>query len=219
MLKFIKKYKIPLTIITAIIVFILSIFLKYYLVSSSNTISLEDNSLEKEEIEVSSDSKTSEEPELVGVDIKGAVVNPGVYLVENTKRVIDVINEAGGFTANASTEEINLSKKVFEEMVIIVYTKEEVESNNFTSSVTNDALTTTNDNSSNSNTSPSNTKVNINTANLETLETLTGIGKSKAQSIIDYREQNGNFTSIEDIKKVSGIGDSIYEKIKDHITV
>ena len=219
MLKFIKKYKIPLTIITAIIVFILSIFLKYYLVSSSNTIPLEDNSLEKEEIEVSSDSKTSEEPELVGVDIKGAVVNPGVYLVENTKRVIDVINEAGGFTANASTEEINLSKKVFEEMVIIVYTKEEVESNNFTSSVTNDALTTTNDNSSNSNTSPSNTKVNINTANLETLETLTGIGKSKAQSIIDYREQNGNFTSIEDIKKVSGIGDSIYEKIKDHITV
>lgn len=219
MLKFIKKYKIPLTIITAIIVFILSIFLKYYLVSSSNTISLEDNSLEKEEIEVSSDSKTSEEPELVGVDIKGAVVNPGVYLVENTKRVIDVINEAGGFTANASSEEINLSKKVFEEMVIIVYTKEEVESNNFTSSVTNDALTTTNDNPSNSNTSPSNTKVNINTANLETLETLTGIGKSKAQSIIDYREQNGNFTSIEDIKKVSGIGDSIYEKIKDHITV
>ena len=83
--------------------------------------------------------------------------------------------------------------------------------------------TDTNKKSTTSNSSSGNTtvseKVNINTANLEQLQTLSGVGASKAQAILEYREKNGNFTKIEDIMKVSGIGNSVYEKIKDSITV
>ena len=92
--------------------------------------------------------------------------------------------------------------------------------NNNTSSVKNNNTTSKNTTSKESTTSSNkNELVNINTATKEELQTISGIGEGKAQAIIDYREENGNFNSIEDILNVSGIGESIYEKIKDHITV
>lgn len=170
-------------------------------------------------------------PEQYMVDIKGEVVTPGIYQLEKDSRVVDVIEKAGGLTENADTTVINLSKKITDEMVIIIYSKKEVENWITTKEqekylqekcispaegqVENDACIESN--SPTTTPQPSAT-VNINTATKEELMTLSGIGEAKAEAIITYREQSP-FETIEDLKNVSGIGDAIYEEIKDHITV
>lgn len=177
----------------------------------------------KEKVDISKNDSTT-----VYVDIKGAINNPGVYEMSSDSRIIDVIKEAGDLTEEADTSILNLSKKVEDEMYIIIYTKEEmvsykeklipnktivkeVEKKIVCPDEENDACLT-------SNTSSIGTKININTASKEELESLPSIGKTKAESIIKYRENN-KFNSIEDIKNVNGIGDSLYEKIKDNIEV
>ena len=166
----------------------------------------------------------------VFVDIKGAVKSPGVYEVDSNSRIINVIEKAGDLKKNADTSIINLSKKVKDEMYIIIYTKDEVSKykDKLTSSTKvvqeieekiicpdtdNDACLT--NNTSNSSIS---SKININTASESELTKLSGIGEGKAKKIIEYREKN-KFEKIEDIKNVSGIGNSLYEKIKDDIEV
>ena len=164
------------------------------------------------------------------VDIKGQVNNPGIYSLKEGSRVIDVIEASGGLTENANTTVINLSKKIEDEMVIIIYSNEEV--NNFAktkevekqviencikkdeNSLQNDACI----NQSNEQSNTDNNLININTATQEELMTLSGIGESKAKDIITYRTENA-FTSIEDIKNVPGIGESLFAKIKENITV
>ena len=167
------------------------------------------------------------------VDVKGAVNTPGVYEIEEGKRIIDAINLAGGLSSNANTINLNLSKKVTDEMYIIVYTKNEIynykknnDSNNITCA-SNECICpdSNNDACINKTTSKSingdtvTGKVSINSATKEQLMTLSGVGESKASAIISYREENGGFKELEDIKKVSGIGDALYEKIKDNITL
>ena len=158
----------------------------------------------------------------VNVDIKGYVKKPGVYEVSDGMTVNDVIKLAGGLKKNASTDNINLSKKVFDQMVIIVYSKKTNKDKSYSSDLANDALIKneesaliTNMDSTTQNTSK---LVNINTATIDELLNITGIGQSKADAIISYRN-NSHFNSIEDIKNVSGIGDALFEKIKDSITV
>lgn len=177
------------------------------------------------------------------VDIKGMVATPGVYELEEGSRVIDVINIAGGIVDGANTSLINLSKKLSDEMVIIIYSNEEIE--NYKNSkikteyvyeteyvyievdscpdkVNQACIMEYNDTSNNNNgeiNSITDNKININTASIDQLTTLSGIGNSKAQSIIDYRNQNGNFNNIEELSNVTGIGESIIEKIKDNITI
>ena len=164
----------------------------------------------------------------VYVDIKGAVNNPGVYEVYSNSRVIDVIKEAGDFTDDADTSIINLSKKVSDEMYIIVYTKDEMNSYKERFIPTKTIIKevekkimcpdTENDACLKDNNTSFEGKININSASKEELESLPGIGSSKADAILEYRENN-TFNSIEDIKNVTGIGDSLYEKIKDNIEV
>ena len=157
-------------------------------------------------------------------DIKGEVKKPGVYFIECDKRVNDAIILSGGLTKNSDPSVLNLSKKIEDGMVIKVYSKKEVSNYLETldkenkkegicssSNIKNDACI------SNSNISNS-SKININTATLNQLMTLTGIGESKAKNIISYRENNP-FKSIEDILNVDGIGESIYVNIKESITV
>ena len=189
------------------------------------------------------------------VDIKGAVLTPGIYTVDANTRVMQVIDKAGGLTENADVSVINLGKKVFDEMVIYIYTKEEVA--NFVTTkeelvekieacpetnYPNDACVCigdtnivdqntgvgsgdvlVNDTESESVTDseviPENGKVSLNQASLEELMTLTGIGEVKAQAIITYREANGGFKTIEELKNVDGIGDSTFEKIKAQLTI
>lgn len=176
---------------------------------------------------------------LVVVDVKGAVNNPGVYKIPDTSRVTEVLTLAGGVRDEADLSVINLSKKVFDEMVIIIYTKDEV--NNFIEvkkqeeekqekciiveeKIINNACVYNNDATDNIIGAKEEQKelasiVSLNEATKEELMTLSGIGESKALLIIEYRETNNGFKTIEEIKNIKGIGDSIFEKIKDRIRV
>lgn len=155
------------------------------------------------------------------VDVKGSVKKPGVYKFRENDRVIDAIETAGGLKKNANTNNINLSKKLESEMVIYVYNEKENDSNNMScSNICNIEVIEVNNCIENNNiTSKNEDLININTASLEELQTLSGIGESKAKNIIEYRSTNGQFKSIEELKNISGIGDSLFEKIKDNITV
>ena len=179
--------------------------------------------------------KDEEEEEEVyyQVDIKGEVINPGIYTVKEGSRVIDVIRLAGDLTEVADTSVLNLSKKVKDEMVIIVYSYDEVE--NFTATkekegieqeaclsqngIQNDACIKDSTDDTSSSSVVISGKVSLNTATLDELMTLPGIGESKAQAIIEYREEVGAFQNIEELKEVSGIGDAIFDQIKENITI
>ena len=162
---------------------------------------------------------TTKENEKFYVDVKGSVNNPGVYEFKENDRVIDAIELAGGLSKYANTSNINLSQKLTSEMVIYVYSNSEIKNNNTLScdTICKPAIMEVNNCISNNQTS--NTKININTATIEDLTKLSGIGESKAKTIIEYRESNGNFKSIDELKNISGIGESLYEKIKNNITI
>lgn len=140
------------------------------------------------------------------VDIKGAITSPGVYEMKEGDRVTDIINLAGGFTKEANETEINLAQKLQDEMVIIV--PEKGQGNAETTSTSKEGIS-----------GESITKIKLNTATQEELETLNGIGPSKAQAIIAYREEHGTFQKIEDILEVSGIGEKTLDAFKDDIIV
>lgn len=161
----------------------------------------------KEEVAIcdTPNEELKEVKNVIHVDLKGEVNKPGVYEVEEGAIVNDLIIMADGFTKNAYQDNINLSKKLTDEMVILVNKK----GSQITNQITNSASIKT----------PENNLININTASITELMKLTGIGKSKAESIIKYREENGNFKTPSDITKVSGIGKNTYEKFKEHITI
>ena len=141
--------------------------------------------------------------EKIFVDVKGAVKHPGVFETTKDKRVKDLIEEAGGLLDDADTATLNLSQKVKDQMVIYVLKHGEKPKQ-----------------ISDGGSSSSNTDViNINTANKERLMKISGVGKTKAEAIISYREKNGDFKKKEDITKVKGIGKATFEKIKDKIEV
>lgn len=177
----------------------------------------------------STTSKKEESSIYYKVDIKGEVITPGIYTLKEESRIIDVIEVAGGLTENANTTVINLSKKITDEMVIIIYSNREVEDFKKTKElekkvidncIQKDEHALKNDACIEQDTIvTTNTKVSINKATLEELMTLTGIGEAKAKDIIKYREEHGDFKSIEDLKNVNGIGDSIFDKIKESITI
>ena len=143
------------------------------------------------------------------VYVCGAVNNSGVYYLEAGSRVHEAVEMAGGLTEDAAEEYINLAQELEDGQQVYIPTLEEALEQGL--SIGSSA--------SSSGTDSSDGLININTATSEQLQTLSGIGESKAAAIISYREENGDFGSIEDIKNVSGIGDSTYEKIKDYITV
>lgn len=161
----------------------------------------------KEEVAIcdTPNEELKEVKNVIHVDLKGEVNKPGVYEVEEGAIVNDLIIMADGFTKNAYQDNINLSKKLTDEMVILVNKK----GSQITNQITNSASIKT----------PESNLININTASITELMKLTGIGKSKAESIIKYREENGNFKTPSDITKVSGIGKNTYEKFKEHITI
>ncbi len=224
MIYYLKKYwKYLLTLILVLFLFAIIGYFK----EKNDEISTK--SIKK----LSNVSKKTSNLKTLFVDVKGAVNAPGVYELEDGKRVIDAINLAGGFSDKADTINVNLSKRLTDEMFIVIYTKQEIynyKKSNETSNINcasfecvcpdvkNDACIEKNLKAEN-NKKEANNKVSINNATKEDLMSLTGIGESKANAIINYRNENGLFKQIEDIKNVSGIGDSVFEKIKNNITL
>ena len=138
------------------------------------------------------------------VEVDGAVNNPGVFLVEQNLRINELIDMAGGFREDADEMQLNLAMPIYDGMQILVPSNktmrsdeesENTQMNNFTDFV------------------------NINFADLEELCTLPSIGESKAQAILDYREEHGYFDSIEQIMEVPGIGEGIFSEIENLITI
>lgn len=156
----------------------------------------------------------SSSSQLIYVHIAGEVSNPGMYELKHDARVFDAIDAAGGLTESADQLSINLARQVTDGEQIVVQAYIEAEPGNSKSTDASDSGLP-----SSSNTEVLSSKVNINTASASELITLDGIGESTAAKIIAYRQANGSFASIEEIKKVSGIGDRKYEAIKDRITV
>ncbi|MBF8419037.1 helix-hairpin-helix domain-containing protein [Heyndrickxia coagulans] len=155
----------------------------------------------------------------VYVDVKGAVKHPGIYKAEADDRVYDLIQEAGGFNENADRNQVNLAQKVKDEMVIEVPKKGEKAASAQTAPAAAGISAPASASSGTAASSEAAAQVNINTADQTQLETLPGIGPSKAAAIIEYREKNGPFQKPEDLKNVSGIGDQTFAKIENSITL
>ena len=147
-----------------------------------------------------------EEEKVIIVHITGAVVNPGVYTLEEGSRVFHVVEKAGGHLEDADLERINLAQPLYDgQPVFIPHISDRDNSS------TGEGQPPAGD--------PSVAKVNINTANKAQLETLPGIGSVKAQNIISYRQKHGPFQSIEDLVNVNGIGEKTLEGMRDFITI
>lgn len=150
--------------------------------------------------EISSNADTD-----IFVYVCGEVNFPGVYELEEGSRVFEAIEAAGGALEGADLDSVNQAALLTDGQQIKIYSKEEMSNN----------ISLNNEN----NTSASSGKVNINTADKTLLMTLPGIGESRAGDIIKYRDEHGLFSSIEDIKNISGIKDKMFEKIKDYIEI
>lgn len=173
------------------------------------------SSAEEETEKVESKTKTDEEgSEQVTVDIKGAVKNPGVYELKAGARVHEAIQKAGGLTADAEAKSINQAQKLSDEAVVYVAKIGEEGAD-----VTQTGQHQTNASNSAGIGSGKSDKVNLNKATEAELQTISGIGQKRASDIIAYRESNGSFKSVDDLKKVSGIGDKTLEKLKEYVTV
>ena len=167
------------------------------------------NQVENEkEGDLESSSSEPEEPMIMMVDIKGEVLNPGVYEVREGDRIINLIEKAGGLTKEADSIGVNFALKLSDEMAVYIPKKGEA------TEVVGDLIRNGSPNSE-----AGGSKVNLNLATASDLETLPGIGPAKSAAILEYRETNGSFKSIEDLKSVSGIGDKTYEKLSSLITV
>ncbi|MDD6551088.1 MAG: ComEA family DNA-binding protein [Lachnospiraceae bacterium] len=156
-----------------------------------------------------SDTEEKETVDEIYVQIEGAVVNPGVYKLSADSRVFTLIEKAGGLKKDAASSEINQAELLTDGQKITILTKKDLKDRDKAGDT---AASVTEASSENG-------KVDINRADPSQLTTISGIGPSKAEAIIAYREEHGPFRKTEDITKVSGIGDATYQKIKDKITV
>lgn len=147
-------------------------------------------------------------PEFIMVDVKGMVASPGVYELQQEKRIVDAVDMAGGLAKHADATQVNFAARLQDEMVIYVPAEgEEADHLLMDSSVYESEEESQGD------------EVSLNTAEAAELETLPGIGPAKAAAILAYREENGLFTSAEELKEVSGIGDKTYEQLQEHIKI
>ena len=250
----IKKYLNSILLIVILILLILAYFIFGYLYFFNSNNLLENNLSITNEYDLSNEININNRSTFF-VEVKGGVSSPGVYEMNYDNIINDWINVAGGFKNNAYTNNINLSKNVFSQMVVYVYTKYEytnlnkkndivecncptyditkcidegksvINSNNDVVEENNNVANKDSDNKENNNiinkedNKENNNIININNASLSELMNLPGIGEAKANSIIEYREKNGLFIEVEDIKNVSGISEKIFESIKEYITI
>ena len=159
------------------------------------------------------DNKTTEQEavkdnNIIKVHIDGGVQTPGIIELEKGSRIADAIDKVGGITSNASIKNVNLAYVLQDGEKIHIPSVEEENSNLEQIQVISSA-----------NTSSENGKININKATLAELQKISGIGESTAKKIIEYRNINGKFKKIEELKQITGIGDKKYDIIKEEVTV
>lgn len=209
MIDFLKQRKIIIIIGILVIIFI---GWKFYNLSNNTDIENNDFIVNDTKEEKKNDN---EEEEMMAVHVTGEVNNPGVVKIKEGSRIEDVIKAAGGLTENGDITNVNLAYVVEDGMKIRIPSNDD-------ENITEDYITEDSGKgvimSEESNNSTSSI-VNINTANEAELEQLPGIGPSISSKIVEYRNKNGKFKNIEDIKNVTGIGDSKFEKIKEYIKV
>ncbi|MBU8770368.1 helix-hairpin-helix domain-containing protein [Cytobacillus oceanisediminis] len=170
------------------------------------TVQLNEKEDDDKEMETEGDEQAEQMPQPMKADIKGAVQKPGVYEAAEDDRVIDLLEKAGGLTDKADGTKINFALNITDEMVIYVPEKGEILE---AATVEDGKARGQQDNG----------KINLNQANESELQTLPGIGPSKAAAIIEHRETNGPFKDVADLKLISGIGEKTFEKLKEHISV
>jgi len=172
------------------------------------------NSLENKKVENKSEKENNDQ---IIIHLSGGVINPGVYKLNNKERLIDLIKAAGGLNNQADLEKINLAEKLYDgqKVVIPLIVEKNIELNSVGESGSQSSDKILNNNSSSSN----NQLININQADQTKLETLSGIGPSKAAAIIKYRNKINFFIKKEDLLNVSGIGEKTLENIKDEIII
>lgn len=210
---FLEKYKKQLAILGGVVAAVLIYLL--FLDDSSHSAAIE--TIDQMTIPAIDEPSTIPETEIeteykpIMVDVKGAVKYPGVYTLSEEQRVVDAVEAAGGYTDDANPVLINHAQRLQDEMVIYIpKTGEEP-------SEVMEQLQTSPANGSGS--GSANGKININKAMEAELTQLPGIGPSKAGAIIQHRSEHGNFQVIDDLKKVTGIGDKTFEQLKDLIDV
>ena len=169
------------------------------------------NDLDKEYLtntEIKINKKNIYENEII-IHITGEVNNPGIVILKENSRIVDAIEAAGGITNEGSLDKVNLAYILSDGQKI--YIPKINEEKNIVSDDAGENIIQNNDNSI--------TKININTASLIQIQNLPGIGKSMAEKIIKYRNENGKFEKIEDLKKISGIGDAKLKNLIDYIYI
>ncbi|CAI3492557.1 ComEA family DNA-binding protein [Enterococcus cecorum] len=165
----------------------------------------------KEQEQANNESKSTK----IYVDISGAVKQPGVYQLPEGSRLFDLLKQAGGLTEDAAIQTVNQAMIIQDQQKIIILTQNQAQSIDTENINNNGHLEEKSDEKS----SKEAGKININQADLTQLQQLSGIGEKKAQAIIDYRNENGSFKTIEDLAKVTGIGEKTVEKLRDSITI
>lgn len=194
MLAILKKTSFFIVIAIAVVLFL------YFTKEDDPNNSTDLNAVLSTPEEVESEAQPADNTIAV-VDVKGQVKQPGVYEMDVDSRVNDVIDTAGGFTKDADQTQVNLAQRVQDEMIIMIPKEGEVAEQ------------------ASGETADGGGKVKINYATQEEIESLNGIGPSKAQSIIQHREEHGLFKTVEDLLEISGIGEKTLENIKDYIQV
>lgn len=182
---------------------LITIYFLFFRTSEKESVTIEDLTPQMtSEVIPENQTNVTENPKRMMVDVKGAVKTPGVYDAKQGERIIDLVKKAGGFTMEANQNQVNLAQYIEDEMVIFVPSIDETGPNNLKGPGT-----------------PNNGLINLNIATESELQTLPGIGPAKAIAIIEFRETNGGFQTIEDLKKISGIGEKTYEKLEALISV
>ena len=203
----ITKWRIPLLIGLGIVQGLIIIGLVFTNQKSAQTENTDEWLLEMQsESECIFQEPEEQEPVFWVVDVKGAVTNPGIYEVAKNMRVQNAIDLAGGLLQNAETRHINFAQHVTDQMLLYIpVVGEEIVDIPYTQP--------------NSPVEEGTSKININTATDLELQALPGIGEKKALQIINYRTENGSFSTIEELMEVSGIGQKTFDTLKESITV
>jgi competence protein ComEA len=207
---FIKKAALPVLVVAALLFFWVTGGEKNEIIEEntdgSNIEASDDYENEMDNDTNGSKKNTASE---IYVDISGCVNKSGVYCIPQGTRLFQLIEKAGGLREDANVDIINRAEEVYDGQKIIIYSVNDQFSEDYNPATS----------SGNSSSSSSSNKININKANSSELQKIPGIGPKAAEKIIEYRENNGRFFTIEDLKNISGIGEKTFEKMKSHITV